>query len=114
MDPIGLALENYDAIGSWRDTDHSMPIDASGMLPDGTQFNGRAGLETTLAKDPRLRSCLSKSLLTYGLGRAVRPDVDAAYVAAVAKGTGAGPVGMRDLLMGVVASDAFRMRRGEP
>jgi len=114
MDPIGLALENYDAIGAWRDTDHGQPIDASGNLPDGTKFNGRAELETTLAKDPRLRACLSKGLLTYSLGRAVRDDVDAAYVDTVAKGTGAATVGMRDLLMGVVASDSFRMRRGEP
>ncbi|HET6280575.1 MAG TPA: DUF1592 domain-containing protein [Polyangia bacterium] len=116
MDPIGLALENYDAIGAWRDMDHGQPIDASGNLPDGTKFNGRAELETTLAKDPRLRACLSKSLLTYGVGRAMRDDVDAAYVDEVAKGIGAAvaTVGMRDLLMGVVASDSFRMRRGEP
>jgi hypothetical protein len=113
MDPIGLALENYDAIGAWRDTDHGQPIDASGYLPDGTKFNGRAELETTLAKDPRMRACLSKSLMTYSLGRQMREDVDAAYIDAVAKGTGAATVGVRDLLMGVVASDAFRLRRGE-
>lgn len=114
MDPIGLALENYDAIGAWRDTDHGQPIDASGVLPDGTKFTGRAELETTLAKDPRLRACLSQGLLTYSLGRAMREDVDTAYIDAVAKGTGGSTVGVRDLLMGVVASDAFRLRRGEP
>jgi len=114
MDPIGLALENYDAIGAWRDTDHGQTIDASGNLPDGTKFTGRAELEATLAKDPRLRTCLTKSLMTFSLGRAMRDDVDASYIDAVARGTGAAIVGMRDLLMGVVASDAFRMRRGEP
>jgi hypothetical protein len=114
MDPIGLALENYDAIGAWRDTDHGQTIDASGNLPDGTKFTGRGELEATLAKDPRLRACLAKSLMTYGLGRAMRDGVDAPYIDAVAKGTGAATVGVRDLLMGVVASDAFRLRRGEP
>jgi hypothetical protein len=113
MDPIGLALENYDAIGAWRDMDHGQVIDASGNLPDGTTFNGRAELETILAKDPRMRTCLSKSLMTYSLGRQMRDDVDAAYIDAVAQGTGAATVGVRDLLMGVVASDAFRLRRGE-
>ncbi|MEA2696919.1 MAG: hypothetical protein QOI66_1190 [Myxococcales bacterium] len=113
MDPIGLALENYDAIGAWRDTDHGKPIDVSGVLLDGTKFSGRAELETALAKDPRVGSCLAKNLMAYSLGRSVG-DKDQGYVDDAAKATGGGKLGMRDLLMNVVASDAFRMRRGEP
>ncbi|HXI55184.1 MAG TPA: DUF1585 domain-containing protein, partial [Polyangia bacterium] len=113
MDPIGLALENYDAVGAWRDTDHGLPIDASGMLLDGTKINGRADLEAALAKDPRFATCLAKNLLAYSLGRAIG-DGDGGYVSDVAKAPGGAKLGVRDLLMNVVASDPFRMRRGEP
>ncbi len=112
MDPIGLALENYDPIGKWRDTDHGKTIDASGTLPDGTNINGRAELEAALAKDPRMPSCLASSLLEYSLGRHMG-DKDQGYIDQVAKAPAGGKPGVRDLLMNVVASDAFRMRRGE-
>ena len=71
MDPIGFALENYDAVGRWRANDAGEPIDASGRLPDGTAFDGPAGLNALLLsryKDDFVRTSVEK-LLTYALGR---------------------------------------------
>ena len=72
MDPIGFALENYDAIGRWRDTEAGQPIDAAGGLPDGSEFVGVAGLEQALLDRPELfvRTMTGK-LLTFALGRGV-------------------------------------------
>jgi len=71
MDPIGFGLENYDAIGAWRDRDiNNVIIDASGTLPDGETFDGAAGLKAILMsrKDEFCR-CLTDRMLTYALGR---------------------------------------------
>jgi mono/diheme cytochrome c family protein len=73
MDPIGFALENYDAVGRWRGEDAGAPIDASGTLPDGTRFEGPAGLSELLLtkyRDDFVRTATEK-LLTYALGRGV-------------------------------------------
>src|SRR5262249_40289557 len=73
MDPIGFALENYDAVGQWRATDAGGPIDASGTLPDGTTFDGPAGLSQLLLtkyRDDFARTATEK-LLTYALGRGI-------------------------------------------
>jgi mono/diheme cytochrome c family protein len=73
MDPIGFALENYDAVGRWRSEDAGAPIDASGKLPDGTEFHGPAGLSELLLtkyRDDFVRTATEK-LLTYALGRGV-------------------------------------------
>ena len=71
MDPIGFALENYDAIGAWRTQDgNEQPIDASGELPDGKKFNGPRELRDILKAQPeRFSRALSEKLLTYALGR---------------------------------------------
>jgi hypothetical protein len=113
MDAIGLALENYDAIGAWRAADKGNTIDPSGNLPDGTKVTGPRDLAAALAKDPRIADCLTSGLMNYSLGRALR-DADRPYVEEIAKRKGSTPIGLRDLLMGIVASDPFRMRRGEP
>jgi Protein of unknown function (DUF1585) len=65
-----------------------------------------------VAKDARYRPCLSGALLTYALGRAMRP-VDAPYLTALSQVNAAGSVGLRDILTRIVASDPFRQRRGE-
>ena len=70
LDPIGLGLENFDAIGRYRTTyANGDAIDASGMLPDGATFNGIGELSTLLANDPRLIDCASEKLMTYALSR---------------------------------------------
>ena len=71
IDPLGFALENFDAIGRWRTVDESFnPIDASGVLPDGTKFNGVAELRAALVRRPeRFVATVTEKLLTYALGR---------------------------------------------
>ena len=70
MDPMGFALENYDAIGKWRSTSDGLPIDAAASLPDGTQFDGVPGLRNTLFKHrDQFAATFAQKLLTYALGR---------------------------------------------
>ena len=71
MDPIGLSTENFDAIGRWRThDDDGLPIDASGSLPDGTTYEGVAGLRQAVLKHPEaFVRTVTQKLLTYGLGR---------------------------------------------
>ncbi len=71
MDPLGFALENYDGVGEWRAKDAGSPIDASGKLPDGTHFNGPAGLQHPLltAHRDEFLATVTEKLLTYALGR---------------------------------------------
>src|SRR5690606_2231206 len=74
MDPLGLALENFNAIGQWRtrDPDTLTPIDASGVLPDGTSISGPDDLRRALVADPeRFVLALTENLLTYALGRSL-------------------------------------------
>src|SRR6202042_3045370 len=70
MDPIGFALENFDGVGKWRNKDAGAEIDASGILPDGTKFNGPAGLkQVLLGRRDEFVAAMSGKLLTYALGR---------------------------------------------
>ena len=70
MDPLGLSLENFDAIGRWRTLgESSAPIDASGALPDGTRFEGPDGLRNALLRSDRFVATLTEKMLTYALGR---------------------------------------------
>lgn len=74
MDPIGLAMENFDAVGRWRDMEGDQPIDASGELPDGRKLNGPASLRDVLLADfGRVRRSLAERLLIFGLGRGLEP-----------------------------------------
>ncbi|NND96316.1 MAG: DUF1588 domain-containing protein, partial [Pirellulaceae bacterium] len=74
MDALGFGLENFDAIGAWRDLDGKFPIDASGELPGGRQFNGATDLMRILLDDKKDQfcKCLAEKLLTYALGRGLR------------------------------------------
>src|SRR6185436_7172391 len=70
MDPLGLSLENFDAIGRWRTLgESSAPIDASGALPEGTRFTGPDGLRTVLLSSDRFVATLTEKMMTYALGR---------------------------------------------
>src|SRR5205814_1134329 len=72
MDPVGFALENYDAIGRWRTVEDGQPVDATGGLPDGSKFMGVSGLEEGLRKRPELFvGTLTEKLFTFALGRGV-------------------------------------------
>jgi Protein of unknown function (DUF1592)/Protein of unknown function (DUF1588)/Protein of unknown function (DUF1585)/Protein of unknown function (DUF1587)/Protein of unknown function (DUF1595)/Ca-dependent carbohydrate-binding module xylan-binding len=73
MDPLGFALENFDAIGAWRDKEGDSPIDSAGQLPSGEKFRGPQELRKLLlaARKPQFARCLTEKLLTYALGRGV-------------------------------------------
>ncbi len=112
MDPVGLSLENFDAIGRWRTlTDGFAPIDASGSLPDGTTFDGVAGLRQALVSraDQFVRT-LAEKLLTYGLGRALE-HYDAPAVRAIEREAAGQDYRFSSIVLGVVNSTPFQMRR---
>jgi hypothetical protein len=72
MDPLGMGLENFNAIGAWRTEDTNLPVDSSGKLPDGRSFNGPVELRAILKADrDAFAECLAEKLLTYAIGRGV-------------------------------------------
>ncbi len=112
MDPLGFALENYDGIGEWRTKDGGSAVDATGKLPDGTQFEGPAGLKKVLVTTRRdeFISTVTEKLLTYGLGRGVE-YYDRPTLRAIMHKTESNQYRLKDLIMGVIASMPFQMRR---
>ncbi|HEX6961582.1 MAG TPA: DUF1592 domain-containing protein [Lacipirellula sp.] len=79
MDPLGFAMENFDAVGRWRQFDGEEKIDASGELPDGRKLSGVDGLRDVLLADfPRIRRAIAERLLTYALGRGLEPSDECA------------------------------------
>ena len=69
MDPIGFAMEHFDGVGRWRDTDGGTAIDASGVFAYGSKFEGKAGLKKALlAKPKNFASTVAEKLLMYALG----------------------------------------------
>ena len=111
MDPIGLSLEHYDALGRWRDTDQGLPIDATGELPGGQKVDGAAELASAIKNDPRFERCAARKLYTYALGR-VPKAFDEARLAELTAAFALGGHRTRDLIVDIVHSEAFRMRHG--
>jgi hypothetical protein len=114
MDPLGFGLENFDGIGAWRDKDGKFPIDASGMLPGGQTFEGPKGLrQVLLKKQAEFRRCLAEKMLTYALGRGLEAYDKCAVddiTAAVARDGNR----FSSLMIAVVQSEPFQMRRARP
>jgi len=113
MDPLGFALENYDGLGSWRDSagPGSGPIDASGVLPDGTPFMGPAGLRDVLMKKQDMFvETFTERLLTYALGRGVE-EYDHTALRKIARGAAADNQKWSSIILGIVNSTPFQMRR---
>jgi hypothetical protein len=111
IDPLGFALENFDAIGKWRTTDAGKPVDASGQLPDGSQIDGPAGLrDVLLGKRDEFVIAVTQKLLTYALGRGVE-YYDAPAVRKITRGAAADDYRWSSLVMGIVESVPFQMRR---
>ena len=112
MDPLGLALENFDAIGRWRDRGETRArIDATGELPDGTPFDGPAGLKDALLRHPeRFVTTVTEKLMTYALGRGIE-YYDAPAVRAIVRDAAEGGYRLSSLVKGVVRSAPFQMRR---
>jgi hypothetical protein len=115
MDPLGLALENYDGIGAFRSTDNGAAIDPSGMLADGTAFATPQQLAQIIAQDPALPRCVAQHLFTYGLGRAPRSDsnFDEAMLDAVTKSFSDAGQLFPKLVEAIATSDGFRKREDE-
>jgi len=112
MDPAGLSLENFDAIGRWRTrTEAGTPVDAAGGLPGGAAFEGVAGLRKTLLSRPELFvTTVTEKLLTYGLGRGLE-YYDAPAVRAITRGARSHEYRFSSLVLGVVTSSPFQMRK---
>ena len=113
MDPIGLGLETFDGIGAYRTEDAGEPIDSSGTLPDGASFSGAVELSTILAEDPRFSRCVAKQMMTYALGRGMEHTADEAWIDEITRSYTAGGAHLRALILSIVESEPFRMRRGE-
>jgi hypothetical protein len=111
MDPLGFALENFDAIGKWRGTgEDDTPIDSSGALPDGTSFQGPAGLRGMLLdRRDEFVTTLTEKLLTYALGRGIDYR-DAPAVRAIVRGAAADQYRWSALIAAIVKSSPFQMR----
>ena len=111
MDPIGFSLENYDAVGKWRDMFAGVDVDASGLLPDGAAFNGRKGLENLILDRPAdFVATVTEKLLTYALGRGVE-YYDMPTVRSIVRQSEQEDFSWSSLILGVVESAPFQMRR---
>ena len=114
IDPAGFALENFDAIGRWRVVDESFnPIDASGTLPDGTQFDGVTELTSALVRRPeRFVTTVTEKLLTYALGRGLE-HYDMPALRRVVREAAPREYRFQDVVLGIVKSYPFLHRRVE-
>jgi mono/diheme cytochrome c family protein len=113
MDPIGFSLENFDGLGRWRDSTGvgTGPIDSSGVLPDGTTFDGSTGLRDVLvSKGDLFVETLTERLLTYALGRGVE-HYDRPVVRKITREAAADNQRWSSIILGIVNSAPFQMRR---
>ena len=111
MDPLGFALENYDAVGRWRESEGTEPIDAAGNFPGGSEFRGVAGLEQALLERPELFvGTFVEKLMTYALGRVVE-HYDAPAVRKILREAGSDGFRFSQLVLGIAKSKPFQMRR---
>jgi len=114
MDPLGLSLENFDAIGQWRTTDADHAIDASGVLLDGTQVDGPRQLrQALLAQKTQFIQAVTDKLLTYALGRGLE-YYDAPTVRAIDRSAAANDYRWSSVIAGIVKSPAFQKRTAGP
>ena len=110
-DPVGFALENYDAVGRWRTLEAGEPINPSGTLFDGTDFRGVAGLQNAILRRPELFiTTLSEKLLIFAIGRGVA-YYDAPAMRKIVRDASAQDYRFSSIVMGVVNSTPFRMRK---
>jgi hypothetical protein len=112
MDPLGFALENFDAIGRWRERDEGQPIDAAASFPDGTQFVGADGLQKMLT-DSELQSflrCFVEKLMTFALGRGLEYE-DQCAVDAILQSAGRDDYRVHNIILAIAESEPFRQRQ---
>ncbi len=109
FEPMGMALENFDAVGTWRTLEAGVPVDPTGVISDGTRLEGVHSLrEVLMARSDMFAKVVIEKLLTYALGRGVEyPDMPT--VRAIARESEAGNYRFSSILMGIVQSPAFQM-----
>lgn len=111
MDPIGFSLDNYDAVGTWRTVDAGSLIDASGTLADGTPVNGVVSLRNAILARPEVfAGTVTEKLMIYALGRGLEPS-DMPEVRRIVRESARDNYRLQSLIMGVVRSVPFQMRR---
>ncbi|MCB8932560.1 MAG: DUF1592 domain-containing protein [Fimbriimonadaceae bacterium] len=112
MDPLGFGLENFDAVGQWRDREGPAPVDATGVLPDGTKFNGPAQLrKILLARKEQFVKTFAEKMLVYALGRGLTLT-DRCHVDTIAEHAKKSGYRFSSIVEAVVESDPFLKRRG--
>jgi hypothetical protein len=113
MDPLGFALDHFDAVGKWRTADAGTAVDATGELPDGTRFGGLEGLRTLLlGRREQFVSTVTEKLLAYALGRAVE-HYDLPAVRKIVRDAARSDYHWSAVILGIVNSVPFQMRRAE-
>ncbi|PYR37768.1 MAG: hypothetical protein DMF90_05655 [Acidobacteria bacterium] len=111
MDPLGFALENFDATGQWRARDGDATIDASAALPDGSRFDGPRGLRSWIMAHPdQIVTAVTEKLLIYALGRGIE-YYDAPAVRRIVKDAARSDNSFQSLIVGIATSTPFEMRR---
>ena len=113
MDALGFSLENFDAVGRWRDFDEDIKINASANLEDGTQFSGASGLQTLLRtelKEDFIR-CFTEKLLIYSLGRGLQ-YYDQCSLDTIIEEAAKDDFKFNSIVIAIIESDPFRKRRG--
>jgi hypothetical protein len=114
MDPIGLALDNFDVTGKWRVREKGMPLDTAGDFYDGTKVTSLLELSAALTKRPTpLLRNFTENLMAYALGRRVE-YYDQPTIRVISRAAEANNYKISSFIMGVIKSDAFRMKRVEP
>ena len=113
MDPLGFALEHFDAVGQWRETEADTPIDDSGVLPDGTAFDGLPALrEVLFERRAEFVATVTEKLLTYALGRGVE-YYDRPAIRAIVRQAERDDYRWSSLILALVRSQPFQMRRSD-
>jgi hypothetical protein len=115
IDPVGFALENFDAVGSWREkTREGLEIDAKGVLADGTPVDGPVALRNALLAKPELfAGTVTEKLLIYALGRGLEP-ADKAVVRSIVRNAAEQDYSLKAIVLGIVDSYPFQMRKNGP
>ncbi len=114
MDPLGFALETFDAVGAHRQLDAGQQIDVSAVMPDGSTFSGFQGLQQILmARKDEFTGAFTERLMTYALSRGLQPP-DMPAVRAISRNAAADDYRIRTIIKGIVRSDAFTMRKTPP
>jgi hypothetical protein len=114
FEPVGIAMENFDAIGAWRTMEEGAPVDASGVLPDGTKLDGPVSLRNALTRyNPQFARVVAEKLLTYALGRGVETH-DMPMVRTIVRESAASNYRFSSLVMSIVESAPFQMSMKTP